>query len=208
MPWSHDNCPTAMRHLPALLRDKAIEIANALLLDGYDDGRANRIAIAQARRRGAGARHGLEPRQRGLSMKLPFKAIPGSIAALAALSILLVSSCPAEELSGYSGAQLYQRFCASCHGAHGHGDGPVAASIRSMVPDLTQISRRHGGNFPAAQLQRIIDGRTVQPPHGSREMPVWGFEFRSAGATDAPGPQSADDLVGRLVNYLRSIQIK
>ncbi len=140
------------------------------------------------------------------------KSHPGAsaatIAAATALGLLLVSRCPAEEISGYSGAQLYQRFCASCHGASGHGDGPVAASIRSMVPDLTQISRRHGGTFPAEQLQRIIDGRMVQPPHGTREMPVWGYEFRSAGASDAPGPQSADDLVVRLVDYLRSIQRK
>ena len=141
-------------------------------------------------------------------MKSRTGAMPGSIAAATALAMLLISRCPAEEISGYSGAQLYQRFCASCHGVSGHGDGPVASSINSMVPDLTQISRRHGGLFPAEQLQRIIDGRAVQPPHGTREMPVWGYEFRRAGVSDAPGPQSADDLVGRLVDYLRSIQRK
>ena len=43
-----------MRRLPALLREKAIEIANALLMDGYDDGRAIRIAISQARRLASG----------------------------------------------------------------------------------------------------------------------------------------------------------
>jgi hypothetical protein len=75
-----------------------------------------------------------------------------------------------------------------------------------MVPDLTQITRRHGGIFPAEQLERIIDGRAVQPPHGPREMPVWGYEFRSAGASETPGPQSADELVRRLVDYLRSLQ--
>jgi uncharacterized protein YdaT len=39
-----------MRHLPAPVREKAIEIANALLARGEDDGRAIRIAIAQAKR--------------------------------------------------------------------------------------------------------------------------------------------------------------
>lgn len=129
-----------------------------------------------------------------------------SVIAGAALALLLVASCPAEELSGYTGAQLYQRFCASCHGTRGLGDGPVAPSINSMVPDLTQITRRHGGDFPSDQLRRIIDGRAVQPPHGTREMPVWGYEFRRAGASDAPGARSADQLVNRLVEYLRSIQ--
>jgi len=139
-------------------------------------------------------------------MKARMAGIQGSIAAVTALALLLITSCPAEELSGYSGAQLYQRFCASCHGTRGFGDGPVASSLKSMVPDLTQITKRHGGTFPADQVRRIIDGRAVQPPHGTREMPVWGYEFRSAGASDESGPRSADELIGRLLDYLRSIQ--
>ena len=130
----------------------------------------------------------------------------GSLAAATALALLLVTNCTAEDLSGYNGAQLYQRFCASCHGIHGFGDGPVASSIKGMVPDLTRIAKRHGGVFPAEQLRRIIDGRDVQPPHGTREMPVWGYEFRRAGESDLSGSQSADELIGRLVDYLRSIQ--
>ncbi len=110
-----------------------------------------------------------------------------------------------EELSGYSGAQLYHRFCASCHGADAHGDGPVAESLHVMVPDLTLIARRHGGTFPAEQLRKIIDGRMVLPPHGQRDMPVWGFEFRAA----APAGQDDrinDELIDRLVEYLRTLQ--
>jgi uncharacterized protein YdaT len=38
-----------MERLPEHVREKAIEIANALLADGYDEGRAIRIAIAKAR---------------------------------------------------------------------------------------------------------------------------------------------------------------
>jgi uncharacterized protein YdaT len=50
MPWNSDRFPPAMESLPAIVREKAIEIANALLADGCDDGRAIRIAIAQAKR--------------------------------------------------------------------------------------------------------------------------------------------------------------
>lgn len=39
-----------MKHLAPVIREKAIEIANALLAEGYDEGRAIRIAIAQAKR--------------------------------------------------------------------------------------------------------------------------------------------------------------
>ena len=38
-----------MSHLPEVIREKAIEIANALLEEGYDEGRAIRIAIAKAK---------------------------------------------------------------------------------------------------------------------------------------------------------------
>jgi len=49
MPWSDARYPPSMRHLEPLVRAKAIEIANALLNDGMDDGRAIRIAIAKAK---------------------------------------------------------------------------------------------------------------------------------------------------------------
>ena len=127
-------------------------------------------------------------------------------AAVATLTLLLSVRSGAENLSGYSGAELYQRFCASCHGLRGLGDGPVADSLKVMVPDLTRIAKRHGGTFPAEQIRRIIDGRTVRPPHGTREMPVWGYEFRSAGASDQASAVSADELVGRLLDYVRSMQ--
>lgn len=38
-----------MRHLPERVRDKAIEIANALLTEGMDEGKAIRIVIAKAK---------------------------------------------------------------------------------------------------------------------------------------------------------------
>jgi uncharacterized protein YdaT len=50
MPWSADRFPPAMARLPLVVRAKAIEIANALLAAGYEEGQAIRIAISQARR--------------------------------------------------------------------------------------------------------------------------------------------------------------
>ncbi|WOD41658.1 DUF2188 domain-containing protein [Nodosilinea sp. E11] len=48
MPWTDDNYPTSLKNLTAEVRRKAIDIANALLEDGYEDGRAIAIATAQA----------------------------------------------------------------------------------------------------------------------------------------------------------------
>lgn len=50
MPWSDTHYPASMRHLSAPVRAKAIEIANALLAQGDDEGKAIRIGIAQAKR--------------------------------------------------------------------------------------------------------------------------------------------------------------
>jgi uncharacterized protein YdaT len=49
MPWDETYYPRSMRNLPPEVRRKAIEIANALLEEGYEEGKAIRIAIAKAR---------------------------------------------------------------------------------------------------------------------------------------------------------------
>jgi uncharacterized protein YdaT len=49
MPWSSEYFPASMANLPPPVRDKAIEIANALLAEGMDEGKAIRIAIARAK---------------------------------------------------------------------------------------------------------------------------------------------------------------
>ncbi|WP_050182981.1 DUF2188 domain-containing protein [Domibacillus robiginosus] len=49
MPWSQTDYPDSMKNLPDHVRDKAIEIANALLDEGYEEGRSIAIAIDRAR---------------------------------------------------------------------------------------------------------------------------------------------------------------
>jgi uncharacterized protein YdaT len=50
MPWSTFRYPLAMEGLPEAVREKAIEIANALLEEGMEEGKSIRIAIARAKR--------------------------------------------------------------------------------------------------------------------------------------------------------------
>jgi len=101
------------------------------------------------------------------------------------------------------GAQAFRTYCASCHGAAGRGDGPVAAQLRQRPPDLTQFSARNGGVFPSVRLARIIDGRDVAA-HGLREMPVWGDAFMvlPGGTT----PQQIEQRIAAIVKYLAGIQ--
>lgn len=48
MPWDEKDFPASMKNMDPLLRKKAIQIANALESEGYEDGRSIPIAHAQA----------------------------------------------------------------------------------------------------------------------------------------------------------------
>ena len=109
-------------------------------------------------------------------------------------------------LADYSGAELYQRFCSSCHGDEGRGDGPVSRTLTIPVPDLTQLYRQYGGRFPADELRETIDGRNLVIAHGARSMPVWGYEFWWEDGADAAAEETARATITRLLDYLQSIQ--
>lgn len=127
---------------------------------------------------------------------------------LALCLFFLVPRLPAADeapLTTASGSELYGQFCASCHGASGRGDGPVAAALKGPVPDLTRIGARQGG-FPAERVRDMIDGRAMVPAHGTREMPVWGYELEARVPGNMPGRATAQRMTERLVDYLKSIQ--
>jgi uncharacterized protein YdaT len=50
MSWTKSDYPNSLNNLPTEVRNKAIEIANALLDEGYEEGRAIAIATEQARK--------------------------------------------------------------------------------------------------------------------------------------------------------------
>lgn len=109
-------------------------------------------------------------------------------------------------LADYSGEELFERFCASCHGESARGDGPVARSLNTVVPDLTTITARYG-EFPAAAIRDVIDGRGVDlRAHGTRAMPVWGYEFWVEEGGDVVAQTAVRDAINKLVDYLRSVQ--
>lgn len=50
MPWTLDDYPPSMKNLKHTTKKKAIDIANSMIDDGYDEDRAIPIAIEQARK--------------------------------------------------------------------------------------------------------------------------------------------------------------
>ncbi len=120
---------------------------------------------------------------------------------------VLAAPAVAADYSGYSGADLYRRFCSSCHGIAGQGDGPVSRSLAAAMPDLRRLAGRHGGHFPDNWTYRVIDGRESMLSHGPRDMPVWGVELWREQGADVTAGEKTRDAIGRLVDYLRTLQV-
>jgi mono/diheme cytochrome c family protein len=130
---------------------------------------------------------------------------------LVAVALCLITVSPwsvsrGQGFATYSGAELFARFCAACHGDQARGDGPVAGTLSVLVPDLTRLSERNDGGFPASRVRDIIDGRSIVIAHGTRYMPVWGYEFWVEEGADVVAEEEARLMIDRLVEYLRSIQ--
>ncbi len=90
-----------------------------------------------------------------------------------------------------SGAGLYMRYCASCHGVAARGDGPAAAALRTPPADLTRLAERYGQPLPMERLAAFVDGRAAVRAHGSREMPVWGEALYAGDRPDTPAREAA-----------------
>ena len=58
----------------------------------------------------------------------------------------------AKQASVTPGKETFLRYCASCHGEDGKGDGPAAVAMKPPPSDLTTISKRHEGKYPAGYV--------------------------------------------------------
>jgi mono/diheme cytochrome c family protein len=109
------------------------------------------------------------------------------------------------------GKREYDSNCANCHGADGKGGGLYVEYLRRSPPDLSQLSKRNGGVFPMNRVYEVIEGAGVG--HGSRDMPIWGQDYRvQAAEYYMDAPYNAESYVrGRilaLVEYISRLQAK
>jgi len=116
-----------------------------------------------------------------------------------------IKKSPATYTNPTSGRQMYDAYCASCHGQGGKGDGPAAAALKSTPTDLTQLAAKSGGKFPESHVAQVIKGDQAMAAHGSKEMPVWGPVFLSLEQHD---PASAQLRIRNLAKYVGSMQQK
>ena len=80
-----------------------------------------------------------------------------SLGAFVPLVFTIAVGCARETEADLAGRETYLRYCASCHGPDGRGDGPLAASLKTQPADLTQIAKRNGGSFDERPVMATID---------------------------------------------------
>ena len=122
------------------------------------------------------------------------------------LGLACLVACGRESSVAQGGRDTFLRYCASCHGPEGRGNGPLAASLTKPPADLTQLAEKNGGRFDEHAVLEVIDGRRKLAAHGTRDMPVWGavFEEQEQGA---PYPAYQSLVKSRfLVDYLATNQ--
>jgi mono/diheme cytochrome c family protein len=119
---------------------------------------------------------------------------------LAALGLLL-AGCAREPNYPRHGEAMYVRYCASCHGVTGKGDGPAAA----LSPPPTDLTK---SDLSLAELMKVIDGRRTVRAHGTAAMPVWGEVFEQT-AVD-PGREHRQALrdVQAVAEYIQAFQAR
>lgn len=119
-----------------------------------------------------------------------------------------IRQVPIERSSWASGQQMYQEYCAACHGENASGGGPAAAACVVKPPDLTTLARRNGGKFSYNYVYEVLQfGKTQSTPaHGSTEMPIWLPLFSSLNNADRQA--IAQQRMYNLAHYLASLQAK
>lgn len=102
-----------------------------------------------------------------------------------------------------SGQQIYQQFCAACHGVSAKGDGPAASRLKTPPPDLTTLAKRNMGKFPYDYVAGVLRFGPGPSLHGSSDMPTWGPIFQ---IVDKNNEQAVRQRIKNLSAYLASLQ--
>lgn len=117
-----------------------------------------------------------------------------------------VKTEPIHPTSAASGEEMYVTYCAACHGAEGKGNGPAAQALKTHPPDLSTLSQRNGGVFPAAKVNSVLRFGANAPAHGTAEMPVWGDLMLTLNKGNLDSERNIQQRIVNLTNYLKQMQ--
>lgn len=116
-----------------------------------------------------------------------------------------VKHVPITRTASNNGQQMFDTYCAVCHGKDGKGSGPAASAMKTPPIDLTQLAKNGGGKYPASHVAAVLKGQAMTPSHGSQDMPIWGPLFSSISQGHEGQVQQR---ITNLVNYVDGIQAK
>ena len=116
-----------------------------------------------------------------------------------------VKHVPIANASPASGKEMFESYCAVCHGKDGKGDGPAASAMKTPPADLTLLAQKNGGKYPGQHVAAVIKGQASTPSHGSQDMPVWGPLFSSISQGHTAQVQQR---ISNLVAYIDTLQAK
>jgi mono/diheme cytochrome c family protein len=116
----------------------------------------------------------------------------------------VIKEVPAHMTRSLEGVDLFREYCAVCHGVAGKGDGPAASALKKHPGDLTQLTRKNGGKFPALAVQTTMKGSNDVIEHGTRQMPMWGAIFTESGQQRNLGEMRMMSLL----KYVEGMQAK
>lgn len=116
-----------------------------------------------------------------------------------------VKHVPITNTAANSGKEMFDSYCAVCHGKDAKGNGPAASAMKTPPTDLTVLAKNNGGKYPAQHVAAVIRGETITPSHGSQDMPIWGplFSSISQGHTG-----QVHQRITNLVTYIEGLQAK
>jgi mono/diheme cytochrome c family protein len=76
-----------------------------------------------------------------------------------------------------AGRETFLKYCASCHGTTGKGDGPAAFAMKRPPRDLTAVAKRHEGKFPEGYIGALLKFGRNLAAHGSDECQSGALTF-------------------------------
>ena len=109
-----------------------------------------------------------------------------------------------------TGGELFHQNCSVCHGVDGKGPGPgstydsesIEPAKRVKPANLTILSERNSGKFPADRVRDAVYFKGSIPAHGTPDMPAWGNVFYLLKSN----PKRLEEHVRDLTAYIESIQ--
>ncbi len=130
-------------------------------------------------------------------------SLPAILFAFALVAFAI--SCANDKKEGIAeGEEWFKSYCTPCHGENGDGQTQMASLMDTPPKNLRQIAKRRNGQFPDAEISKIIAGVESVPGHSTTDMPAWWETFKkSENITDEKVLQ---EKIDHITAYLKTIQ--